>query len=64
MRQYNEYDVMPNDQFNVPCQQKNSNSLQKISQVIVYDTDSVLLGADAEIPEEEWPGGDEVTATF
>lgn len=55
---------MPNDQFNVLCQQKNSNSLQKISQVIVYDTDSVLLGAEAEVPEEEWPGGDKVAATF
>lgn len=66
MRQHNEYDVMPNDQFNVPCQQKNSSSLQNISQVTVYDTESVLLGAGAEIPEEEkeWPGGNKVTATF
>lgn len=56
---------MPNDQFSVPCQQKNSNSLQKINQVTAYDTNSVLLGADADTPGgEEWPGGDKVSATF
>lgn len=57
---------MPNDQFNVPCQQKNSNSLQKINQVIaVYDTDSVLLGAAADASgEEERAAGDNVTASF
>lgn len=57
---------MPNDQFNVPCQQKNSNSLQKINQVIaVYDTDSILLGAAADASGEgEGAGGDNVTASF
>lgn len=57
---------MPNDQFNVPCQQKNSNSLQKINQVIaVYDTDSVLLGAAANASGEgKRAGGDNVTASF
>lgn len=44
---------MPNDQSNVPCQQKNSNSLQKFNQVIaVYDMHIVLLGATANIPGE------------
>lgn len=44
---------MPNDQSNVPCQQKNSNSLQKFNQVIaVYDMHIVLLGATANISGE------------
>lgn len=57
---------MPNDQFNVPCQQKNSNSWQKISQVIaVCDTDSILLGAAADTSGEgERAGGDNVTASL
>lgn len=57
---------MPNDQFSVPCQQKNSNSLQKINQAIaVYDTNSVLLGAAAATSGEgERAGGDNVTASF
>ena len=48
----------------MPSQQKNSNSLQNTGQVIVmYDTDSVLLGADTDTPGEgERTGGDIVTA--
>lgn len=45
---------------------KNSNSLQKINQVIaVYDTDSVLLGAAADASGGgKRAGGDNVTASF
>lgn len=57
---------MPNDQFNMPCQQKNRNSLQKINWVIaVYDTDSDLPGAAAGASGEgKRAGGDNVTASF
>lgn len=50
---------MPNDQFNVLCQQKNSNSLENTDQVIVvYDTDRVLAAAAATSAEGQTAGGD------